>query len=93
MIKVFVVDDHQVILDGLRRMLDNNSEIEVIGQAMNGPDCLEEFQSSPADVAIVDINLPVADQLVLGENISAAGYATAALAICAAILKLRRHEH
>ncbi len=81
MIKVFIVDDHQVILDGLRRMLDNNSEIEVIGQAMNGPDCLEELKSSPADVAIVDINLPGMDGLELCKAIRKQNPATKVLTL------------
>ena len=65
MIKVLIVDDHQVVVDGLLRMLEQNPHIEVVGQAMNGPDALELLKSSVVDVAVIDINLPGMDGLEL----------------------------
>ena len=68
-ISVFIVDDHQVVLDGLARMLENAEEIKLAGQAMNGPDALSFLLKNKVDVAIIDINLPGMDGIELCKNI------------------------
>jgi DNA-binding NarL/FixJ family response regulator len=68
-ISVFIVDDHQVVLDGLSRMLENAEEINLVGQAMNGPDALSFLLKNKVDVAIIDINLPGMDGIELCKNI------------------------
>ena len=68
-ISVFIVDDHQVVLDGLSSMLEQNEEIKLSGQAMNGPDALEFLKKHKVDVAIIDINLPGMDGVELCQNI------------------------
>jgi len=68
-IKVLIVDDHQVVLDGLSRMLENTEVINLVGQAMNGPDALDFLLKNKVDVAIIDINLPGMDGIELCKNI------------------------
>ena len=68
-ISVFIVDDHQVVLDGLSSMLEDAVEINLAGQAMNGPDTLEYLKKKKIDVAIIDINLPGMDGIELCKNI------------------------
>ena len=68
-ISVFIVDDHQVVLDGLEHMLENAEEINLVGQAMNGPDTLSFLLKNKVDVAIIDINLPGMDGIELCKNI------------------------
>ena len=68
-ISVFIVDDHQVVLDGLSSMLEQAGEINLVGQAMNGPDALDFMQKNKVDVAIIDINLPGMDGIELCQNI------------------------
>lgn len=68
-IDVLIVDDHQVVLDGLSSMLEQVEEINLVGQAMNGPDALDFMLKNKVDVAIIDINLPGMDGIELCENI------------------------
>jgi len=68
-INVFIVDDHQVVLDGISSMLERVEEINLVGQAMNGPDALDFMQKNKIDVAIIDINLPGMDGIELCQNI------------------------
>lgn len=60
-INVFIVDDHQVVLDGLSSILSRFEDVNLMGQAMNGLDALEFLGKNNVDVAIIDINLPGMD--------------------------------
>ncbi|WP_065484985.1 response regulator transcription factor [Streptomyces sp. PTY087I2] len=70
MIRVLVVDDHDVVRSGLTALLSAELGIEVAGQAADGPAALAEAERVRPDVALLDIDLPgldgiaVADQLV-----------------------------
>ena len=68
-ISVFIVDDHQVVLDGLSSMLEQTVEINLVGQAMDGLDALDFLKKNKVDVAIIDINLPGMDGIELCKNI------------------------
>ena len=71
-VKLFIIDDHQLVLDGLSSMINNAQDIELIGSAMNAKDAIAFVESSiEIDVIIVDINLPDKDGIELcGELIS-----------------------
>lgn len=58
MTRVFVVDDHPMVLEGIRSMLLQSPFIEVVGHAMNAASCLGYFVNNSADVVLLDINLP-----------------------------------
>jgi len=58
MIKVFIVEDHMVVVEGIRSLLENERDIEVIGNAENGASCIRFFQTNTANVILMDINLP-----------------------------------
>ena len=57
MIRVFVVDDHPVVIEGLHALLQNESSIEWAGHAMNAQSCLGYFVNNTADVVLMDINM------------------------------------
>lgn len=59
MIKVFITDDHQVIINGLIRLLSSSPEIEIIGTALNGAILLEQLQTQQPDLVLLDISMPV----------------------------------
>lgn len=65
MINVLIVDDHQVVIDGIKSMLDSAAGINVVGQATNGPKALEFLKANSVDVALIDINLPGMDGIEL----------------------------
>lgn len=57
-IRVFIVDDHKLIIEGLRASLETQSDIEVIGYAQDGNACRSYFKDNTADVVLMDISLP-----------------------------------
>ena len=71
-IKLFLVDDHQVVIDGISSMISGSDEVEIVGQAMNGPEALAFLQTNKTDVAIIDINLPGMDGVELCKAIRSA---------------------
>ncbi|WP_017380278.1 response regulator [Paenisporosarcina sp. TG-14] len=58
MIKLMLVDDHAVLRDGLKNILDMETDIEVIGEAVSGNDALEKVGVLLPDVILMDINIP-----------------------------------
>lgn len=57
-IKVFIVDDHYMIIEGIRSLLHEESSIEWIGHAMNAESCLAFLRQYQPDVLLMDIGLP-----------------------------------
>jgi DNA-binding NarL/FixJ family response regulator len=58
MIRVFIVDDHPVVIEGIHSLLKNEKDIEWAGHAMNAQSCLGFFVNNMAHVVLMDINLP-----------------------------------
>ena len=57
-IRVFVVDDHELVRRGLIDLIDGEEDLAVVGQAGNVGAALEEIKKSPPDVAVLDVRLP-----------------------------------
>jgi DNA-binding NarL/FixJ family response regulator len=57
-IKVFIVDDHPMVIEGMVSMLQQEPSIELAGYAMNAASCLGYFVNHSAHVVLMDINLP-----------------------------------
>lgn len=57
-IKVFIVDDHHLVIEGIHSILQNEPGIEWMGHAMNGESCLAFLKNRQPDVLFMDINLP-----------------------------------
>lgn len=58
MIRVFLADDHVLVRDGLRRILDHTEGVQVVGEASDGQAALEELSTTPCDVLVLDLNMP-----------------------------------
>lgn len=58
MIKVFIIDDHPMVVTGLTALLKNFAEIEVAGSASNAFDAVEFLKETTVDLILLDINLP-----------------------------------
>ncbi len=65
MIRVFIVDDHPVVIEGIHSLLMNEKDIEWVGQAMNATSCLGFFVNNTADVVLMDISMPGMDGVEL----------------------------
>ncbi len=58
MINVFIVDDHKMVIEGLKLLLQNEENIQVVGFALSGDEALEEIPKHEIDVVLLDINMP-----------------------------------
>jgi DNA-binding NarL/FixJ family response regulator len=68
-IKVLIVDDHQVVREGLRRILESDSEVEVIGEARSGEEAVVKAISLVPDVIIMDLKMPGMDGIMATHEI------------------------
>jgi DNA-binding NarL/FixJ family response regulator len=57
-IRVLVVDDHVGIREGIRALIETQSDIVVVGEAIDGPEAVQQFESLRPDVTLMDISLP-----------------------------------
>ncbi|MFH7017415.1 response regulator [Flavobacterium sp. FlaQc-47] len=57
-IRVVLADDHVFVRDGIKSLLENEANIEVVGEAIDGADALEVIASSNPDLLIADIRMP-----------------------------------
>lgn len=62
-ITVLLVDDHTVVRQGLRALLSSEDDIEVIGEAENGRQAVQLVTTTPADIVIMDIAMPLLNGL------------------------------
>ncbi len=69
MIRVFIVDDHPVVIEGIHALLQQEQGIEWAGQAMSAASCLGYFVHNTADVILMDISLPGMDGIDLCAHI------------------------
>jgi DNA-binding NarL/FixJ family response regulator len=60
-ITVHIADDHQILIDGVKAVLDLEPNIEVIGYSLNGLQVVEWFKENQANVLVLDINMPELD--------------------------------
>lgn len=58
MIKIFIVDDHEIIREGLKKILKEESDLVVVGEAQNGAEALEKIQTTACDIMLLDMNMP-----------------------------------
>ena len=57
-IRLLIADDHPVVRDGLAAVLNTKADLEVIAQASNGQEALEQFRLHQPDVVIMDLQMP-----------------------------------
>lgn len=68
-IRVLVADDEPLIAAGVRTVLESAPDIEVVAEAQNGRDAVEQVIRRRVDVALIDINMPVMDGLTAAERL------------------------
>lgn len=59
MITVLLADDHTVLLDGLRYLLEAQGDIQIIATAVNGQEAVEKAKGNCPDIVVMDISMPV----------------------------------
>jgi len=58
-IKIIIVDDHEIFRNGLKMVLGKLPYVQVVGEAGNGQEFLDMIRITPADVVLMDIEMPV----------------------------------
>jgi two-component system, NarL family, response regulator LiaR len=67
--RVVLADDHDVVRQGLKRLLDRVPEIEVVGEASNGVEALNSVKDLQPDVLLLDIEMPVMDGIEVARKL------------------------
>jgi DNA-binding NarL/FixJ family response regulator len=60
-IRLLIVDDHPVVRDGLRGMLDSQPDFSVAGEAANGREAVQKVEALNPDMVLLDLRMPVVD--------------------------------
>jgi len=58
MISIIVADDHAIVREGLRRLLEAEPDLEVVGEAEDGREVLTEVERNRPDIVVLDITMP-----------------------------------
>lgn len=82
-IRVIIAEDHAVVREGTRQILERQEDIEVVGEAANGAEAVALVERVNPDVAIVDISMPVMSGIEATEKIKATHPGTAVLILTA----------
>ncbi len=69
-ISVLIVDDHTLIREGLRQLLALEQDLQVVGEAADGPDALQKIRQLQPDVVLMDVQMPIIDGITLTRQIT-----------------------
>ena len=69
MIRIVIADDHQLIRDGLRRLIEEECDISLLGEASNAGQVMELLRTEAVDVLVLDISLPDRDGIEVLKDI------------------------
>ncbi len=76
MIKVGLVDDQQLVREGIAGLLSLSGKTEILWQAANGAEALDKMQSTQVDILLADIRMPVMDGITLVQKLRELGVST-----------------
>ena len=80
-IKVLIVDDHQVVRQGLRTFLELHEDIDVVGEAGDGVAAVEMVRKLSPDVVLMDLVMPHLDGIAATRQVKALGGSTQVIAL------------
>ncbi|KQV61240.1 LuxR family transcriptional regulator [Pelomonas sp. Root1217] len=63
MIRVLICDDHLIVRQGIKQVLAEAEDVQVVGEAANGPDAIQRVRAGGVDVVLLDIAMPQRDGL------------------------------
>lgn len=69
-VKILIADDHEIVRQGIRRVLEAKPEWEICGEAANGQEAVRLAQELSPDVIIMDITMPVMSGFEAADEIS-----------------------
>jgi len=73
-IRIYLADDHQVLIDGMQAVLNTNPNFEVTGFSLNGKNVIEQATKTKSDILVMDINMPEKDGIEVLKDLSGSSY-------------------
>jgi DNA-binding NarL/FixJ family response regulator len=80
-IRVLITDDHEMVRRGLRTFLSLHDDLEVVGEAATGSECVSQARSTPVDVILLDLKMPEEDGVATLHALRAGGVAAKVLVV------------
>ena len=80
-LRILVVDDHDVVRQGVRLILRRNPDWEICGEAENGIEAVEKARQLNPDLIILDVSMPGKDGLEVATELHAGGFASKVLVL------------
>ena len=78
-----MIDDHLIVRQGIKSIIENYPEFEITGEASNGAEAIEHIRAHPADIVLMDLKLPDIDGIELIQQIRAIAPQAAILVLTA----------
>jgi len=73
-IKILIADNHAMIRDGVRYLLQDERDMDLIGEAVDGQEALEKISELNPEVAIIDVNMPKLNGLAVISRLKEDGH-------------------
>src|SRR5260370_38071034 len=83
-IRILLADDHAIFRDGLRKLLDADREVALIGEASNGSECIKMLAKLKPDILLLDLRMPDKDGLAVLEEVNFDALPTRVIVLTAA---------
>jgi DNA-binding NarL/FixJ family response regulator len=71
-LRVFLLDDHEIVRQGLKALLESEPDLEVVGEASNAAEALARVPALKPDVAVLDVRLPDGDGITVCRELRSA---------------------
>lgn len=72
-IRVVLADDHEIVRNGIKQLIESDNSIEVVGEASNGEEAIAKVQELKPDILITDISMPIMDGIEATRRLNDAG--------------------
>jgi DNA-binding NarL/FixJ family response regulator len=69
-IRVLIADDHAIFRDGVRKLLEEEDDISIVGEAANGNECVHMMAKVRPDILLLDLNMPDKDGLTVLQELN-----------------------
>jgi two-component system, NarL family, nitrate/nitrite response regulator NarL len=83
-VRILVADDHAIFRDGLRKLLEGSDDVQIIGEASNGNECVKMLAKLKPDILLLDLRMPEKDGLGVLEEINFDSMPTRVIVLTAA---------
>jgi len=83
-VRILVADDHAIFRDGLRKLLEVADDVQIVGEASNGVECVKMLQKLKPDILLLDLRMPEKDGLGVLEEVNFDSLPTRVIVLTAA---------